>query len=55
MTFKEAVLKDDKCPKCGSDVIFIHGDMWDYDRQFCSNRDCDYDIEYDTSTVISST
>ena len=55
MTFKEAIEKDDKCPKCGSTVIFIYGDMWDYDRQFCSNRDCDYEIEYDTSTIVSNT
>ena len=56
MTFKEDEEKDDKCPECGSTVIFIYGDMWDNDRAYCSNfNECSYEVEYDSTTVQGET
>ena len=48
----ESMAKDKQCPKCESAVIFIPGGGWDYDQEFCSNRECDYEVEYDTSSYI---
>jgi len=53
MTFIERYKAENlKCPKCGSDIIFIVGGGFDYDVEFCSNRKCDYEIEYDESTYL---
>ena len=55
MTDFEQSLKDEKpCPKCKKYVIHLHGGGWDYDRKYCSNRECDYEVEYDTSTDVDN-
>ena len=38
MEFKENQI----CPKCG----------WDYDRLICGDKDCDYEVEFETSTLV---
>ena len=40
------------CPKCGSELRFMYGCGWDYDRKFCSNRGCGYEIEFETTTDV---
>ena len=50
--FLEEMAKDEKCPLCGSDILFISGEGWDYDREYCSNRACKYQVEYDTTTYL---
>lgn len=46
--------EDKKCPKCKSDLLFMYGNGWDYDRALCSNTKCDYEIEYRTTTYPKS-
>lgn len=41
-----------KCPKCNKPIIFVHGCGWDYDAEWCSSRKCDYEVIYDTTTLI---
>jgi len=53
MSFKDRVDKHHECPKCKSHIIFIHSGGWDYDIEYCSNREYDYEVEYDTSTDIN--
>ena len=50
MTFTERYNKNLQCPKCKSDIIFVCGCGWDNDREYCVK--CDYEIEYETSTLI---
>jgi len=47
-------LKDlENVPKNGFTVFSCFaGGGWDYDIEYCSNRECDYEIVYDTSTDI---
>lgn len=40
------------CPKCNSVVIMIYGNHRDYDTEFCSNRECDYEIDFETMTCV---
>lgn len=41
------------CPKCKQEtVIIIYGNMWDYDTEFCSNRECDYEADLKTTTCV---
>lgn len=39
-----------KCPICGSPVLRIWGEGWDWDKAICSERGCDYYKELDTMT-----
>ncbi len=40
-----------QCPICKQDtVIKVDGYGWDWDREMCMSRKCDYDIELDTMT-----
>lgn len=41
-----------KCPSCSSDMLFLYGCGWDYDRWVCGSRDCNEEIELDTTTHI---
>ena len=50
--FTESLVKDKPCPKCNAVVIFMHGGGWDNDMEYCSTRDCDYDVKYETSSYI---
>lgn len=43
------------CPHHGTEMAFMPGAGWDYDRYICAQRTgrfgvCDYEIELDTST-----
>lgn len=44
--FKENQL----CPECKSIMLMMYGCGWDYDRLICGNRDCDFEVEFDSST-----
>jgi ribosomal protein S27AE len=48
MEFKENQI----CPKCGEYMLQMFGCGWDYDRLICGDRDCDYEIEFETTTNI---
>ena len=48
--FKRDEAKELKCPRCGSNMLFLYGGGFDYDRALCSNRKCDYEKEYESST-----
>lgn len=48
--FKKDEAKEIKCPLCGSTMLFLCGGGFDYDRALCSNRKCDYEKEYESST-----
>ena len=52
-----------KCPKCGSEMHFFYGNMWDYDMWCCmkydrtkpsGKRHCDGCIELDQTTIINA-
>lgn len=45
--------KHKKCPKCGKEVIYVIGNGWDYDHEWCSDMACDYDYEHDTTTYLT--
>ena len=49
--FKQDEIKEIKCPLCGSVMLFLYGGGFDYDRSLCSNRECDFEKEYETSTL----
>ena len=49
--FEKNLKENKKCPLCKKDLIFIHGCGWDYDMEYCTDRVCKYEHEYDTSTV----
>ena len=53
LVFKDRVDKYHKCPKCKSIIIFIHGGGIDYDREYCINSECDYEVEYETSSNVN--
>lgn len=38
------------CPKCNSVIIYMYGDGFDFDLEFCSMKNCNYERKYDTST-----
>ena len=38
------------CPKCGSPLMRLWGEGWDWDHATCPRRNCDYDIELDECT-----
>ena len=41
----------EECPKCKENtVVKIDGYGWDWDREICMSRGCDYDVELDTMT-----
>ena len=44
--------KQIECPKCKAPIIMIHGCGWDNDAEWCSSRMCDYEVIYDTTTLI---
>ena len=50
--FLESIANDKECPKCKSAVIFVAGGGWDNDIEFCSTIECDYEVEYETSSYI---
>ena len=56
MTFTQRYIKDLKenlkCPKCEADLVFIHGSGFDYDLEYCSVWNCDYELQYDTTTLV---
>ncbi len=52
-----------KCPKCGSEMHFFYGNMWDHDMWCCmkydntkplGKRHCDGCIELDQTTIINA-
>jgi len=51
--FKDRVNKHCICPKCKSVIIFIHGTGIDYDVEYCSSRECDYEVVYETSSDVN--
>jgi len=42
------------CPICGNLIIRMNGGGWDYDQVFCSNRKCEFALEFDTTTDAQS-
>lgn len=38
------------CPKCGSQLMRLWGESWDWDHAICSAKKCDYDMELDECT-----
>lgn len=38
------------CPKCGSQLLRMWGEGWDWDHAICPERGCDYDLELDVMT-----
>lgn len=50
--FKKDEAKEMKCPFCGSALIFMYGGGFDYDRALCSNRKCEFEKEYETTTDV---
>lgn len=38
------------CKFCGSELIFIYGVGWDYDRLICSKKYCTFEIELNSTT-----
>lgn len=48
MEFKENQI----CPICSCNMLMIYGCGWDYDRLVCGNRDCDYEVEFESSTYV---
>lgn len=46
--FKENQL----CPECKSIMLMLYGCGWDYDRLICGNRDCNFEVEFESSTYI---
>jgi hypothetical protein len=48
--FEQLLDSDAKCKKCGKTNIFLHGGGWDYDRIYCSDRTCDTEREFTTTT-----
>ena len=51
--FEKSVEQEKPCPKCKSYVIHLYGGGWDYDRKYCSDKACDYEVEYETTTAQS--
>lgn len=45
-----------KCPLCGKDMIFCHGEGWDYDRWICMEKTdlgtCPGEIELEVTTHV---
>ena len=39
------------CPKCGCEMLPVYGWMWTFDCLVCPERDCDFVIDLETSTV----
>jgi len=50
--FEKNIKNENKCPLCKSTLIFINGNSWDYDTEYCTDKACSYEYEYDTSTVV---
>ena len=46
MEFKENQI----CPICGEYMLQMFGCGWDYDRLICSNKYCDHEVEFETTT-----
>ena len=47
MTFSENKL----CPSCNSILLMLYGCGWDYDRLVCSKYGCEYEVEFETTTM----
>lgn len=41
------------CPECHTELMFNHGEGWDYDRWICMNKGCHYEFELEESTYWS--
>ena len=39
-----------KCPICSANMHLIYGCGWDHDILICDDKDCDGEIELETST-----
>lgn len=48
MEFKENQI----CPICFCNMLMIYGYSWDYDRLVCGDKDCDYEVEFESSTYM---
>lgn len=48
---KPTINDDVKCEVCGSDLLPVYGWMWTQDSFLCPERDCDFVIDLETSTV----
>ena len=50
MTFSENQL----CPSCNSVLLMLYGCGWDYDRLVCSKYGCEYEVEFETTTMYEN-
>lgn len=42
-----------QCPICKQEtVVKVDGMGWDWDREWCMSKGCDYDVELDTMTGV---
>ena len=48
MEFKENQI----CPICGEYMLMMYGCGWDYDRLICGDKDCDHEVEFETTTCF---
>lgn len=51
MKFKENQI----CPKCKTILLMMYGCGWDYDRLICGNKDCDFEIEFESTSYYDDT
>lgn len=42
------------CPDCKEELLMMPGWGWDYDRLICGSLRCNFEVEFDTSTIPTS-
>ena len=52
--FEKAIKGKVKCDICGGLMLPMYGGGWDNDRIVCTDRDCQAEIEYPTSTEVKT-
>ena len=48
--FKQLAERGIKCEICGADTISLYGGGWDNDRIYCTDRECDAEYVFPTTT-----
>ena len=52
--FKQLADRDIKCEICGANTISLYGGGWDNDRIYCSDRECDAEYVFPTTTEVKN-
>lgn len=47
---KKDDMKKGVCPICGTELMRMFGEGWDWDHAICPESGCDYDVELDVMT-----